>query len=228
MIKLAYSDIADAFTGISDKCDKVIVYEHPADVNIKTTHCHFLLVNPSITTEAIKNKFRSVHECGKGSGFWAFTTTYKDKSGQEKPVDTDVIKYYTKGKYDPKFNKGFDETLIATQKAQGYDRHDGNRSRFDVSRGTIDIIQDARITPTTTVPERRRLTQKQIVDQVFEKIGIEKSRDKIIDAICDVIRQHNYTTNHKTIMTLYESYLLYFDDETYKHVLKRIFDRIYF
>lgn len=94
----------------------LIVYEHPEPDNI---HCHLLLTGVYCSDQHLKDLMWDHGVSVKGSGQLSFKATYKDKVTGRKVDITDettpkYITYMSKGKYDPKYNKGFaDEDIIA-------------------------------------------------------------------------------------------------------------------
>lgn len=104
-ISLPYNDVSGVINLWADSCDKVAVFEHPADQKVKTTHVHLILINCKYKTpEALKRIFHKNvclvdNEITNGNGLWKWTSKYGEP-------DETFIKYMSKGKrYAPKFLK---------------------------------------------------------------------------------------------------------------------------
>jgi hypothetical protein len=78
------------------RSNQVVVYEHPEEGNV---HCHALLVGVYDTTNTLRNDLKKHNVPLKGAGQLSFKTAEDDYQR--------YITYMSKGKYDPKYNKGF-------------------------------------------------------------------------------------------------------------------------
>ena len=95
----------------------IICYEHPEEDNI---HCHLLLTGVYCSDQHLKDLMWGHDVQLKGAGQLSFKATFKDGG---KCVDIDeesipkYITYMSKGKYDPKYNKGFTDENIQRYKS---------------------------------------------------------------------------------------------------------------
>jgi len=100
-------------------CKYLICYEHPEENNV---HCHLLLTGVYCSDQHLKDVMRDHGVSLKGAGQLSFKATYKDQTLDRKVDITDettpkYITYMSKGKYDPKYNKGFIESDIERYKS---------------------------------------------------------------------------------------------------------------
>lgn len=95
----------------------ILCYEHPEPGNI---HCHLLLYGVYQTTENLKTIMRSHGVALKGAGQLSFKTTFTENKVKIEITDETIpkfITYMSKGKYDPKYNKGYDEIIPTCKSA---------------------------------------------------------------------------------------------------------------
>ena len=99
----------------------LVCYEHPEPDNI---HCHLLLTGVYCTDQHLKDVMWEHNVPCKGSGQLSFKTTFKNPENKKEIFAIDetnwerYISYMSKGKYDPKYNKGFsDETIQSCKSA---------------------------------------------------------------------------------------------------------------
>jgi len=101
------------------RCDKILCYEH--DERHENIHCHLLLEGVSCSIDTLKGDMRQHGIDLKGAGQLSFKTKFKLRDGTVVNI-TDANKgryvtYMSKGKYDPKYNKGYEPDWIALQKS---------------------------------------------------------------------------------------------------------------
>lgn len=91
-----------------DDCH-VLVYEHPADDEVKRTHCHFLISSNIVDCEGLKKRI-SKHHKFYGNSDWS-------NSRKEYETTDKYISYMSKGIFDPVFNLGYERPHIDTLKS---------------------------------------------------------------------------------------------------------------
>lgn len=107
-MSLPYADISGILIDWSAKCTDFLVYEHPQEDGPERTHCHLIVVESSITDEAFKQRCKAKGLTLKGNKEWSFKALDMTKN---------PVIYCSKGKYDPKYNKGFEPQYVAAQRA---------------------------------------------------------------------------------------------------------------
>jgi len=119
-LRFSYEKIASWVSRVAMASEKVIVYEH--DDNPDNIHCHMLVMGFTKDVTTLKNWFKEALCMKPARVEWTFPQTYKDReTGAEMQVNDEFVKYMTKGKYDPKYNKGYTPEFVAEQKAKGFD-----------------------------------------------------------------------------------------------------------
>lgn len=114
-LSFTYQQLAHWVPRVAMVSDKVIVYEHPDDP--ANLHCHMLIFGLTVEIKTVKTWLKDSLRQTPARTQWAFPEQYKGE-----PVNDGFIKYMSKGKYDPKYNKGYTEQFIAEQKALGFDK----------------------------------------------------------------------------------------------------------
>lgn len=104
-ITRSYEVAERAVVALATRCDKMLAYEHIGTATEKV-HIHLILVGVRCDEDTLKNVCkRNGLATLKGNGDWSFKT--KDKKYGDVEDSPRYITYMTKGKYDPKYNKGY-------------------------------------------------------------------------------------------------------------------------
>lgn len=133
------------FSRMSMHCEKVIFYEHSD--NVSRVHVHGILWGCTVSDDTFKNWIKETLHLTPVANEWSFKQTY-GKGANKRRVDEGYIAYMSKGKYDPVYNKGYAEDLIAEQKAKGFDGKDDYQlskdealyKEFDVHMESPDVL----------------------------------------------------------------------------------------
>lgn len=96
---------------IETKCDKLVIYEHNANIN--NIHIHLYIEECTVSTDTLKNYCKRFGITGgiRGSG-WSFKTA----------TDTGCITYMSKGNLEPSFIKGFTQEEIVSYRDSWVER----------------------------------------------------------------------------------------------------------
>jgi len=111
-LRASYESLVSTVSDWSLLCKNIICYEHPEPNNI---HCHLLLTDVYCTDQTLKNTMWSHGVSCKGSGQLSFKDSFKDpKTKLKMEINHETIPkyitYMSKGKYEPKFNRGYEDT----------------------------------------------------------------------------------------------------------------------
>jgi len=102
------------------RCDKVLLYEHAE--RHENIHCHLLLEGVSCSIDTLKNDMRAHGIDLKGAGQLSFKSKFKLRDGSTINITEAnkgrYVTYMSKGKYDPKYNKGYDPDWLTIQKSR--------------------------------------------------------------------------------------------------------------
>lgn len=122
-VHLSYVDMSGVVKVWSELCLQLIVYEHEADETVSQTHCHLLMVGCSVDREALKRRLYKElpQETRKGNEMWAWTHKEWERENPGKEYDFGMIKYMSKGKLAPKYNKNISDNIVEEQKAKWVD-----------------------------------------------------------------------------------------------------------
>lgn len=102
-LSLAYYDCSGIVASWADRATKVSVFEHPADNEIRRTHCHIGLWGVDCKSEALK---RMIPHRGKGNEYWSW------KEMKDLPDQGTFISYCSKGIHSAKFLKNISPDLV--------------------------------------------------------------------------------------------------------------------
>jgi len=106
-VSVSYADISNVILEWSKVCDQFIVYEHDADEEVATTHCHFLMMSSTVKEEALKRRFYKLYPTDRlGNDLWAW------KHKEHPNPDLGYIKYMSKGVLAPKFVKNISPAIV--------------------------------------------------------------------------------------------------------------------
>lgn len=103
-ISKPYDQLKPLFESWCTSDSKLIVYEHEFDDSIKTTHCHFLMLNSERDSEHLRERKIWKDLNMKGNKSYSFKT-------YSKLYELKCITYYSKGKLQPKLIHGFDNAI---------------------------------------------------------------------------------------------------------------------
>lgn len=112
-----YEECAAYVAKISLLCEKVLVYEHVGTATEKV-HVHLMIVGARCDKKTIKDNAAKGTPLArlKGNGDWSWKST-DSKYG---PVEDSpkYISYMSKGKHDPKYNKGYTQEELDDAKSK--------------------------------------------------------------------------------------------------------------
>lgn len=118
LLRLPYNDVSGIWETWSSHAERMVVYEHEADDEVKTTHCHFLMLNVNVSSETLKREFRRAYplyfEKSDGRELWA----WKNKKFPD--PNEGFIPYMMKGRYAAKFVKNFSEEQLEIHRQQSF------------------------------------------------------------------------------------------------------------
>jgi len=115
-ITLPANDISNVFVEWAEQCDRMIVYQHDADVNVVATHCHILMIGLKVKDESLKRSFKRICpliDTTGGNKFWKWES--------KNPPDEGLITYMSKGTLRPVFVKNFEPGEVEAQRLKWQD-----------------------------------------------------------------------------------------------------------
>ena len=195
-ISLPFSDIN--LDALYDLCDKVAIYEHPADANVKRSHIHGLLLGCKRKEDTIRNKFF------KDKYEYSMKSTYKNCKEQIVKVDIGFMTYMSKGKYEPSFLKGI--TMVEA---------DYYNSLWNAPKQTKVLVafNGHLIAQPENITTRKKLTKRQLIDVMMEKYKPEASTESVLILIRECLIAHNEVLGRWKCMDFYDALLMYADED---------------
>lgn len=178
-VSIPAKDLSSVIEIWSTSCQSIIAYEHEADEEVTTTHCHILMEGSKYATaEQYK---RQLYEClpnekRKGNELWAWS--HKDF----KKPDSKFIGYMNKnGKSQKVYNKGYTEEVITT----AIDAWKDKQHEYKTKEGTHESFTDRMIHQTVMT---YRHYQK--ISDAFHDINIQDyPLDQQVDYLFTAVRR---------------------------------------
>lgn len=127
-----FSDLSGLVHTWSQRCDKMVVYEHIGDQTEKT-HIHMVVYKPDVCKKQLKNLVPTYNLNGN-----------KDWSFKEYDGDETAMVYMTKGSLEPKFIKGYtieDADHWKSQYVPGREKPNRLLQLYEDTFGDVDNIR---------------------------------------------------------------------------------------
>lgn len=117
-----YADLSGMFPIWATKCRDILVVEHEPHKHEtdKRTHCHILLVEPTVQNEQFQKPLRKLNLTGNSDFFFSTKVTKGKYKGQLVDRARTAI-YMIKGKYDVNYSQGFTADELVNFKNQWVD-----------------------------------------------------------------------------------------------------------
>jgi len=120
-LALPYVDISGICRKWAARSLQFAVYEHAADAQVKTTHCHLLMIGCDVDREALKRQFRKELPQFKdlsGNSLWSWEHDRWKLENPGKEYDLGMIKYMSKGRLAPAYVSNIDEATLAQERGR--------------------------------------------------------------------------------------------------------------
>jgi len=130
-----YADLSGVFPIWASKCSDILVVEHEPSKHEKDkrTHCHILIVKPTVENEQFQKPLRKLNL--KGNTDFFFSTRVTKGKFKDQPVERErTAIYMLKGKYEVNFKQGITDEEIATFKGQWVESKLDNSTLPNVSK----------------------------------------------------------------------------------------------
>lgn len=124
-ITRTYQDVSGVLMSWLDKCEQILAVEHPADGKTKRVHCHILLVEPSVNNDQLQKPLRKMNLKGNTDFMFSFVVTKGRYKGEPYKRD-ETVKYFIKGRYEVKLNKGFQTEELEELKSSWKDSQESD------------------------------------------------------------------------------------------------------
>lgn len=172
-------ELTTVWDRIEEACDRFVLVQHKADVNVSRTHVHGYAVGLRVSIPTIKNWIFDIKLRKIERNEWSFKSSYKNPiTKQVCDIDEKVIVYMLKGHLWPHIHKGY----TADQITEFQRLWVGKRQ---IQTDLLDQESDGKV------------THYQMMKQIETKLSLY-TRDVTKE---DVIREiiHNHRLNHKMI-----------------------------
>lgn len=171
-ITRSYDQLTEFITKLANSSKQLIVYEHEAS----RVHIHGLVSECKVGKETLKNWIKDALDCKQfPKSDWSFIT--QDKQGNL--VGDNFITYMSKGVLQPRFNKGYTDSLVEQYRLQWK----------PVSKQKVQYILKQEN------PKEAKKRQIDMLDEIVRRVDSSKLvlAEDIIKVICDVVYRENRT-----------------------------------
>lgn len=175
-------------------CDALVIYEHPRDeLDLVTsrTHIHALMLDLDITIQGLKNRISHILNKQVNKSDWSF----KKANIKEVPK---ILCYMAKGKYDPKYHKGWDNPEDAFTLAKEV----WEEPRFKKPMRQLKITQQG--------AKEYRQTYNDLIDKIINLLeeGGDYQTHTIITTIISVFRRERIIIGRYKIRDIHDTIMM--------------------
>lgn len=202
-VSMAFCDISNVINAWAETCEEMVVYEHPSDEEVNTTHVHIIMVNSKYTTSEQYKKifYRLIKTDRKGNDLWSWIH-------KKYPTpDLSFITYMSEGKLIPSFIKKVSQESIDAYRALWVEpnslikstigtkeekKKKENLSHWEICEAIkISILNRSKDRVTREASLTARYTFETIYDATIEYLRIHKvrtSRNELERFIVTIVR----------------------------------------
>lgn len=201
-ITLPFSDLSGVIQEWAEHAQKVACFEHPADLKVKHTHCHLLLLDTDYkTAEQFKRIFykhypQDQNPSYTGKDFWAWTNRKYPNPNMN------FIIYMTKGIHSAKILKNISPADVEALRAKWVDptpkeeslteRKESTKTKAELLNEMLELIDDD--------------DQKGVYDNKVD----EYLADGIVKVVLKVLRKNNIIIGRFKVRE-YRDAIMYFN-----------------
>lgn len=124
-----YDDVSGVATRWTEKCDSLLVVEHPAEGKTQRIHCHFLIETTSGEDWFRTSAKESMGEYIKRGNYWISTRVQKGEHAGKVISRQLTLVYLVRKNYPIKFAKNFSEEELETARQAWVDSDKNDTSR---------------------------------------------------------------------------------------------------
>lgn len=201
-ITRSYSDITKWCEELAG--DKVIIYEHEADDKVKRTHCHIMLINSDVKSDALKTRFKKLYGDVHRTDWY-----FKQCDG-----DDINITYMSKGRLTPKRCVGWTDEQLAVLRSKWIDP---DQTKLALKDGKL----------VREVKEPKMMTKRQLLELMVADLNPDSTcRDKL-KVIRKVLMNNNIVCGRYKQMDYYDAIQMYGYKEDWLVAMERKINSFY-
>jgi len=193
-----YDDIHEWLDAV--ECEKIIVFEHPADDKVANTHIHALVINGKVEYESLKTRYRKMYGAIDRSQ-WRFKSDVNDDYNR-------FITYMSKGKFVPKLSKGFDPDSIVKLVSEWVDP---KTTTVKLENGKL--VRDVKETVTKT--------KREMLELMRSRMSSTDSTRDILRHIRKVLMDNNQVIGQYKMMDYYDSLMMYERESSWMYAMEQ-------
>lgn len=222
-IHRTYAEIEPWVRNLSDKIQKLVVYQHDADEEVSRTHCHLMIIGYTTSDETMKTQLTKVlGERLKGQKDWVWDPVVRS--------ETDAITYMSKKDLQPMFVVGFDETLIAECSAKYRPKDEYVKSKEktqfkivaekpEVSKKRQNDLLDEMTTRLKNL-RKNEIESFPIVSALNARSDAEAfqwEQEKVLQIIIDVLNENRVIFGRYKVRDYYDTLMCRLDSKQFKN-----------
>lgn len=193
-ISRSYEEVYDWVNDLT--ADKILVYQHDADDEVKRTHIHMLLIGSTLKPDALKARYKKLYG----------NIEAKDWSFKKSDGDVKYITYMSKGIIPPSFSKGYTVSEIEEYTKQWVDK-----TNLKLENGKF--VRD--------INEPNQKTKHQLLEQMRSELCSTNTTRDILKIIRKVLVQNKVIIGQYKMMDYYDSLMMYDRKEEWLEGMER-------
>lgn len=219
-ITKCYSDLCGVVQRIAEVSDKLVVYEHDDGARL---HCHALVIGLRKSVDTVRRWLRSEFVNPARSDI-SLKESYSDASGQEVPINDDFIVYMSKGRYSPKYVKGYTDTDISGFCGRWVDYPRKQGLRTVNGKIVVDGVGDGPSQPST---QRGQKTKWQLLEEMQVEWGSADAPefDSLFKIVRRVLVANKQAIGFYKVMDYMEAFLYVHKKDTARAMLKQMWNK---
>jgi len=215
-VSSSYDETKEHLAAMYDLCEKVAVYQHDADEEIKRTHIHGLLIGCSKSEDTLRNRFfKGKYEPADHE----LKTKYDVKEGIEQvkrkyDVDEKYIIYMSKGVLDPMFLKVFTKEETDAYKAQ-WKNHKEKKE---------DTVEKKKKKPLNMMEACRLIVRDELkyLSETQVRLPWRYSQQEVVEAIIDWSNKNDRPVVAYKCRDYYDCILQQYDPKQYVGIVMNL------
>lgn len=161
-IHRTYEELEPWVQNLSEKCEKLVVYEHEADEEVNRLHCHIMIIGYNTSDETMKQQVIKVLGARPDKTDWAWDPNVRS--------EFDSIAYMSKKDLHAKFVKGVSADIIAECSAKYVPKSEYGKRNGKTQYKVI-----------TEKPEVSKKRQNDLLDEMIKRYKSGYPMDKYLE-----------------------------------------------
>lgn len=197
-ITRTYEELKPWIQNLSDKCEKLIVYQHDADEDVSRTHCHLMIIGYTTSDETMKMQLTKILGQRPEKTDWAWDPSVRSED--------DSISYMSKKDLQPMYNKGYEDSYVVERSTKYVPKSEYVKSS---GKTQYKVIAEK--------PEVSKKRQNDLLDEMIQKYRENYPMDEyvcknppfksneVVKIIIDTLNQHRVIFGRYKVRDYYDT-----------------------